>query len=131
MAASGHWWEPEGQRIVQTTLDWLAARGKKQVVLAGLSNGGVGTSVLARTFERRLVGAIALSGTKGAGPRKLPMLVLHGMEDSMTSPENARRFAKAHPRRTWASLPGGHFALLYERDTARDVIARWLRQLLP
>ncbi len=130
MAVSGHWAGPEGQRIVKTALDWLGARGKDRVVLAGLSNGGAGASVLARTFERRLVGAIAISGTEGAGPWKLPMLVLHGTADPMASADNARRFAKAGPKRTWVPLPGGHFALLHERNPARDAILRWLRQLL-
>ncbi len=130
MSASGHWGGPEGQRIAKATLDWLGARGKDRVILAGLSNGGAGASVLSRTFERRLVGAIAISGTEGTGPKKLPMLVLHGTADPMASADNARRFAKAGPKRTWAPLPGGHFALLHERDLARDVIVLWLRPLL-
>jgi hypothetical protein len=59
------------------------------------------------------------------------MLVLHGREDTMASPERAERFAKAGARRTWAPLPGGHFAFLYERDSARDTLVRWLTRLDP
>ena len=70
---------------------------------------------------------ILISGVGTKGPDKLPTLVLHGDADASASYEHAKAYASAASNRklvTWKK--GSHYAFLYERDSAADVISSWL-----
>lgn len=60
----GHWARPEGVDLVQQTLDWIAAQPEldgERVVLAGLSNGGLGVSRAAAALPGAFEALIYLS----------------------------------------------------------------------
>jgi pimeloyl-ACP methyl ester carboxylesterase len=109
----GDWWSREGRRIFADSLSRLRARGAKRVFLAGLSNGAVGASALARS--KRLAGVILISGMGRGVPEGMPSLVLYGKRD--------RHFRRG---RDVVTLEGGHFAFLLEHERAHAAIARWL-----
>jgi pimeloyl-ACP methyl ester carboxylesterase len=123
------WSDAAGERIVLQSLAFLHARGKRRIVLAGLSNGGSGAARLSRKLERDFAGLICLSGAAGDGPAKLPVLVVNGDADPMFAVAHARRFAQGHAERTLAVLDGGHFVALRRRDQVAALIARWASAL--
>jgi len=127
---SGYWKGEGSERIVRTSLDYLHARGITHVFLAGLSNGAVGVSTLARTFAPSLAGLVLISGAPADGNNAgLPTLVIHGTLDAVASPSAAQTFAaRCHAR--YASFPGGHFVLLTRREQARRTLALWLMEQL-
>jgi len=128
---AGRWRGARGARIVDATLDWLEDRGVDHVVLAGLSSGAVGASLLARRFERRLAGLLLLSGAAREARTTLPALVVQGDEDTMTGPAAARAFARRSRRSELVMLEGNHFLLLHEREPILRRVADWLGQLPP
>ncbi|MEL6181467.1 MAG: alpha/beta hydrolase [Myxococcota bacterium] len=127
----GDWWTPQGQATVEATLDRLKARGITSVVLAGLSNGGIGASLLAPRLAARLDGVVLISGVSArAKPTRLPTLVIHGAGDTMTLFAVARRYARRGGRRnTLVRLKGRHFALMTEHEAATQALTSWLQAL--
>ncbi len=122
----GRWSTSEGEKILAATQAWLAKKSRTRLVLAGLSNGGAGACQLARAHEKDFTAAIAISGVAPPGPRKLPMLVLHGRRDTMASFENARAFANAQPERTLFAADANHLLLLHQRDELGEKIAAFI-----
>lgn len=101
----------------------LSNRGVTDVVLAGLSNGGVGAAQLARSsvWKRhgvRLRGVVLVSGVaRVAPPRSTEVLVLHGRRDRMASAAPAKRYgSRAGRRGRYVGLAGGHFILITKHD---------------
>lgn len=126
---SGRWAEKRGQETLRATIDAVHARGIRKIVLAGLSNGGVGAGALAPKFADELDGLLLISGVPGSGDGAgLPTLVVQGARDPMAPAQAARAFAsRAHG--SYAEFEGGHFVLLLHRDEVRETMARWLRNL--
>lgn len=124
----GVWNTKRGRGVVKATLDWVEGQGIEHIVLAGLSNGGIGGSLIAPRFADRLEGLILISGvSKGASPTRLPTLVLHGEGDTMTSFPTARAYAKRGGRRTMLAVtPGRHFSLLADGPQALGFLRGWL-----
>jgi pimeloyl-ACP methyl ester carboxylesterase len=114
----GDWWSPNGRRIFEDSLARLRARGAKRIVLAGLSNGGVGASALAGRTRTKLDGLVLISGQGRGAPSGVPTLVLYGRKD--------RHYPGARAARL-VSLDGGHFAFLLERERAHAAIVKFLR----
>ena len=124
----GDWWTPRGERIARETVRWVRGRGATRVVLAGLSNGGIGASRLAPRLRREIDGVVLLSGAAPvAPPRGLPVLVVHGRQDRMTSASVATRYARRAGRHgTLVLLPGDHFVLVHRAEQIQARLAEWL-----
>lgn len=121
----GDWWSEEGEAIVRDTIRALREEGIDHVVLAGLSNGGVGAARLAPKLRGAIHGLVLIAGTAPAAAPGVPVLVLHGARDSMMPASAARAYAVAHGG-TYVDLDGGHFALLLERPRAMAALTSWL-----
>jgi pimeloyl-ACP methyl ester carboxylesterase len=123
---AGDWWSATGQEIVRTMMDRIRDRGFDAVVLAGLSNGGVGASRLAPRLHDRLAGLLLVSGAApDAAPAGVPTLVLEGSRDTMMSPGVVRQYA-ARGGAKYVELDGTHFVLIEQPDAMTDAMARWL-----
>lgn len=128
---TGHWESAAGARLLAATLDWLTrVRGIRRVVLAGLSNGGIGASRLLSRFERRLAGVVLISGVAHGTRTSLPALLIHGDADSMTSPGAARAFARRSLHATLRVVRGNHFVLLHRREELVTLMGDWLCPVL-
>jgi pimeloyl-ACP methyl ester carboxylesterase len=127
----GDWWTARGEHIARQTIRWMQARGATRIVLAGLSNGGIGASRLAPRLRRDIDGLVLLSGAAPvAPPRGLPVLVVHGRQDTMTSPAVARRYARGAGRRgTLVLLDGDHFVLVGRAAEIQSRLTAWLAAL--
>ena len=127
---AGRWASTEGAQILDATVGYLRReRGAKRFVLGGLSNGGIGASLLAFEHAGELEGLLLVSGAvPEASPPPVPTLLLHGANDSMMSVEVSRQFAsRAQGRARLVEVPEGHFALLVRRRELGEEITRWLR----
>jgi pimeloyl-ACP methyl ester carboxylesterase len=111
----GNWDSADGRAIVEQTRKYLEARGKKKLVLVGLSNGSVGAAKIAVRDESVWAGVACLEGAS-ALPSKVPVLVVAAKADQLSSPANARAAAKGRSNVTLAELEGDHFAALEHRD---------------
>jgi hypothetical protein len=127
----GDWWSPQGAETLARTYAWLARRGIRRVYLGGLSNGGVGASVLAGRVAHpglELRGLVLISGatTKAPVPR-VPVLLVQGEHDSMMPPRLMRELARRAGRlATYVEVDSGHFAFLDRHETCEKAIASWL-----
>jgi len=113
---------------LQESFDYLHQRGVKKIYLAGLSNGGIGTSRLANQFKDDLAGLILISGADpNAEITGLPVLVIHGQSDERIPAAIAEEYATAStPNSTYQLFPGDHFLLLKESNQVQARILNWL-----
>jgi|GEM_PF-827650 len=126
----GDWWSPDGRATLQRTVDLLHARGVSRIVLAGLSNGGFGASRLAPSMRGTFAGLVLVSGADPeAPPPGVPVLVLHGRYDSMTSSIDAATYAAKHGGR-YVGLEAGHFALLVRSAESERAIRAFVAEQL-
>jgi len=112
----GDWSTEDGEATLRQTITDLHARGIKRIVLAGLSNGGLGASHLAPKLSHHLSGLVLISGADPSAkkPGTVPTLVIHGKADTMTTFSAARQYAT----KTGAELvvlDAAHFAMLVRR----------------
>ncbi|QRN93685.1 alpha/beta hydrolase [Archangium violaceum] len=127
----GDWWSRQGEETLERTYAWLARRGVRRVYLGGLSNGGVGASVLAGRAAHpglELRGLVLISGatTKAPTPR-VPVLLVQGQHDSMMPARLMRELARrAGHLATYVEVDSGHFAFLDRHETCGKAIASWL-----
>jgi pimeloyl-ACP methyl ester carboxylesterase len=128
---AGDWWSRQGEGTVERTFAWLVRRGVRRVYLGGLSNGGVGASVLvgrAGHSGLELRGLLLISGasTKVPPPR-VPVLLVQGKHDSMMPTRLMREAARRSGRlATYVELDSGHFAFLDRHEACEQAIASWL-----
>lgn len=130
---AGDWWSQQGAETLDRTLAWLEHRGIRRVYLSGLSNGGVGASVLAERVSRsglKLEGLVLVSGADSrAAPPRVPVLLVQGKRDTMMPARIMRDYAqKAGPLATYFEVDSGHFALLDRYEECEQAIASWLRE---
>ena len=129
---AGDWWSRQGEETLERTFSWLARRGVRRVYLAGLSNGGVGASVLVGRAAHpglELRGLLLISGasTKVPPPR-VPVLLVEGKHDSMMPARLMREVAhRAGRLATYVELDSGHFAFLDRHEKCEQAITSWLR----
>ncbi len=125
----GDWWSPAGEASVRDTVLGLRKRGARHLVLAGLSNGGVGASLLLPRMRGVFEGLVLVSGASpdGAAPG-VPTLVVHGERDAQISARVARAYADRVDAR-YLSLDAGHFALLLCEHRAAEALTSFLRAL--
>lgn len=123
----GAWWTRQGERRAREAIAYLRARGVRRIYLAGLSNGGIGASLLAPRLARRIDGLILVSGVSSRARPIVPTLVVHGTRDHMTPAAPARAFARRAPRRVrYVPLDATHFMLVEREDEVRAAIGDWL-----
>lgn len=127
MGPQARWWTRAGQRTLASTLDHARAQGATRIVLAGLSNGAVGAGRLAPRFRKQLAGLILLSGSpRVPPPRGLPVLVVHGTADPMSSASAARRYARQAGRAgVYHAVEGGHFIALSRHGAVSQHLRHW------
>lgn len=128
---AGDWWSARGARTLEATYAWLAERGVRRVYLGGLSNGGVGATVLAgRVSHPRLElrGLVLVAGADSRAPvLPVPVLMVQGRHDSMMPARVMRAYAERLGQRgTYVELDSGHFAFLDHHDASRRAISAWL-----
>jgi hypothetical protein len=128
----GDWWSADGEATLRETLASLRARGARRFVLAGLSNGGIGASLLMPRLRGAGVEALVLvsGASPEAGAPGVPVLVVQGERDAQVSASVVRAYAE-RVHAGYVSLDAGHFALLTRRDRATSAITSFLRSLPP
>ncbi|WP_338864802.1 alpha/beta hydrolase [Myxococcus stipitatus] len=130
---SGKWGTADGARTVAVTLDWLASQGIRRVFLGGLSNGGLGASLLVNDLSHpriELSGLVLVSGASSSAPvPRVPTLVVQGRHDTMMPMRSMRAYvAKAGPVASYVEVNSGHFAFLDQREVCVRAISGWLVQ---
>lgn len=129
IGTEGDWWTDAGQRVVRATVDALRAAGAQRVILVGLSNGGIGASRLAARMKGTFAGLALVSGADPAAASPgVPVLVVQGRRDAMSSAAGARMYAKRTGGR-YVELDAGHFALLLRADDAERAIRDFVASL--
>ncbi|HVJ19688.1 MAG TPA: hypothetical protein VM686_29915 [Polyangiaceae bacterium] len=125
----GAWWSDTAERTLLETLSFVRELGAQRIVLAGLSNGAAGASVLAWRHRKELSGLILISGSRAEqAPPGLPTLVVQGSRDRMMPASDARAYARrsgAH----YAEIGGGHLVFLSRHEQVRPVISHFLQSL--
>ncbi len=122
----GDWWRGDGPQIARNMLAELRARGFDQIVLAGLSNGGVGASRIAQQVNDKIVGLLLISGASPeAAPAGVPTVAFEGARDTMMSPSVVRQYAE-NTGATYVEVDGTHFLLLEKLDDMTLKMAAWL-----
>ena len=123
---AGDWWRGDGPPIANDMLADLKAKGFDRIVLAGLSNGGVGASRIAPQLHEKIVGLLLISGAapdaKAAG---VPTIAFEGDDDTMMTPEVVRDYAE-NTGATYVELAGTHFLLIEDLDEMTSKMADWL-----
>jgi pimeloyl-ACP methyl ester carboxylesterase len=123
---TGDWWTGPGPAIARETLDDVRARGFDRIVLAGLSNGGVGASRLAPQLRGGIVGLLLVSGAAPDAPAAgVPTLALQGAHDGMMTPRVVRTYAE-RTGATYVELEGTHFVLIEQPEVMTERMGRWL-----
>ena len=122
----GDWWRGDGPAIVEDMLTRLEARGFDRIVLAGLSNGGLGASALAPKFKKRIVGLLLISGAMtGAAAPGVPTIAFEGSRDGMMPPSVVRNYAE-NTGASYVELDGTHFLLLEKLDVMTTKMAAFM-----
>ena len=122
----GDWWRGDGPAIVDDMLKKLEARGFDRILLAGLSNGGLGASALAPKFAKRIVGLLLISGAMtGAPAAGVPTIAFEGSRDGMMPPSVVKNYAEKTGA-SYVELDGTHFLLLEKLDVITPKMAAFM-----
>lgn len=131
--AGGRWDSAEGERILRDTLADLRRSGVERFVLVGLSNGAFGLARLESRMGTELegvVGLVLVSGAEPSAPKaRVPVLVVHGTRDRMTSYASSAAYAASHGARL-VSLDAGHLAMVVDERRFADAFGAFLRETL-
>lgn len=123
----GDWWTAEGEATLRETLTAVRRDGAKRVVLAGLSNGAIGASLVAPRLRGEVDGLILISGASpDADAPGMPVLVIQGEHDAQIPAYLVHAYAERVAGR-YLSLDAGHFALLVREGAASHAISAFLR----
>jgi pimeloyl-ACP methyl ester carboxylesterase len=123
----GDWWRGDGESITRASIAHLRARGAREIVLVGLSNGGIGASRLAPRFGSEIDGLVLLSGLSPRAPTPhVPTLVVQGDRDAMVPTRAVRAWARGRARVRYVELSGTHLVLLEERERVAEALGRAL-----
>jgi pimeloyl-ACP methyl ester carboxylesterase len=126
----GEWDSEPGEAIVRDVVKELHARGITRIVLAGLSNGGYGASLLATRLRGSFVGLVLVSGaTPSAGDAGVPVLLIHGHKDGMASYGESVSYRASHARSKLVTLDAGHFAMLVRSKEANQALRDFVVQV--
>ena len=127
----GDWWTADGEATLRETIAYMQQRGVNRIILAGLSNGALGSSELAFKLKDDLAGLILLSGASlDAQDSDLPLLILTGSRDERMPLEMIRAYGdRMGEQATFVELDSDHFMLVKRFDEVRQEIDSWLREL--
>lgn len=122
----GDWWSAQGEAIVRASISDLKRRGAKQIVLAGLSNGGIGASLLAPRLGADVAGLIVISGAspEAVAPH-VPVLAFQGRRDAQIPASVVRAYASRTGGR-YVEVEAGHFAMLVREQEFLHAMTSWL-----
>lgn len=138
----GFWSRPEGVEVVGRFLDYIQADPRfdsEHLVLAGVSNGGLGVTRSSAAWPDAFMGRIYLSAVLDRGEAEwmrsqappLPTLIVHGEADRRISVMHTRAAARALEEggsEVSLSLYEGedHFLLFSQRHEVMDEVGAWL-----
>ncbi len=131
---TGGWWRPDGQAIVQATIEYLRTQGIERFYVGGFSNGGFSIGRLASQWKETpgLYGLIFIDGfIDGASIREvgLPVLIIEGTQDERVPVSMARQFAEeVGELGTYVELEGDHFLIIKQPEEVQGAIAGWLEE---
>lgn len=126
----GDWASPNGEATLRDVVKELKGRGITKIVLAGLSNGGFGASILAPRMAGTFAGVVLISGADDdAGPTGVPTLVIHGRADSMVGYGASLAYRARHPGAQLVTLEAGHFAMLVKSAETNQVLRGFVMQV--
>ena len=127
-------WRPEDTRtVVGRALKYIEAQedlDASRIVIAGLSNGGLGLeqalSFWPRTFEAAVLLSGVPTGNTAATPTDLPWFVLHGDADKRIPIQHIDQ-AVATLRKAGATIerrviPGDHFIFFERQDAVLEIL---------
>ncbi|GDX78915.1 hypothetical protein LBMAG42_07260 [Deltaproteobacteria bacterium] len=138
---AGFWDNPGGIETVDATLAWMESTGAfdmDRVVIAGLSNGGLGVSRAAQAHPWRgvawlsgVVEADEMSAVVAKQGTQVPMLVLHGAEDDRIPQDYVDRavvvLKGSGANVTYTLVPGAnHFLMFTHRAALEAALDSWL-----
>ena len=125
-------WESEnGELIVRRTIARLRARGIERFVLAGLSAGGYGASLLAPRMKGEFACLVLLSGADPEAPTAdIPTLVVQGRNDTMVRGTDPIAYAERTDAR-YVEIDAGHFALLVRSERVEREVRSFVALHLP
>jgi predicted esterase len=122
----GDWWRGDGPQITTDMLATLKAHGFDRIVLAGLSNGGVGASRIAPLLHGKIVGLLLISGASpDAAPSGVPTIAFEGANDTMMRPGIVQEYVE-NTGATYVELNGTHFLLIEHLDDMTAKMGTWL-----
>ena len=123
----GDWWTSDGEATLRETLAGLRRRGASRIVLAGLSNGAIGATLLAPKLHGSIDSLILISGASPeAEAPGVPVLAIQGAHDAQISASVVRAYA-GRVRGRYLSLDAGHFAMLVREREAMGAVTSFLR----
>jgi pimeloyl-ACP methyl ester carboxylesterase len=123
------WASESGEAIVRRTVALLRARGLERFVLAGLSAGGYGASMLAPRMKGDFAGLVLLSGADPEAPASgIPALVIQGRDDTLVRASDAFAYAERSGAR-YVDVDAGHFALLVRSELVEREIREFIARL--
>lgn len=129
---AAEWTESPGREILSATIARLRRNGIERVVVAGLSNGGIGASLLAPTLPRgEIQGLVLVSGVSpSAAPAGVPTLVVHGREDERVEVEDATTYVERTGAEAFLLADAGHFVFLLRDEVTSARIRSFLAVLI-
>ncbi|WP_394846959.1 hypothetical protein LZC95_05770 [Pendulispora brunnea] len=123
---NGDWWSASGERTLRATVAALRRRGVKSFYLAGLSNGGVGATLLAPRMRGTFKGLILLSGASASAANPgIPVLAVQGRRDTMMPASMVRAYTRRVGGK-YVELDAGHFAMLLRAEETHHAVVSWL-----
>lgn len=121
-------WARDGESIVRVAIDAARSGGAQYVILAGLSNGAIGASVLAERLP--VDGLVLVSGlSRYARPTRVPTLVVTGDADPVAPPARIAAYRGANVETH--VIGTGHWQFLTQYDAFREKIAEWAAKHTP
>lgn len=131
---TGAWWQPDGQAIVRSTIEYLRTQGIERFYVGGFSNGGFSIGRLASQWKETpgLNGLIFIDGfIDGTSIREagLPVLIIEGAQDERVPVQAARQFAEeVGDLGTYVELEGDHFLIIKQPGEVQRAIEEWLEE---
>jgi predicted esterase len=144
----GNWEAPGGVEAIERATRFgleAFAIDRRRVILAGFSQGGAGVSRAAAAFPDTFTGLVFISGTMempviaseafATGWRGKPVLVIQGERDHNVKPRTvmaavAQMEADGVKVTTHYDPESGHFLFLARLDEVREVIAKWIGEIV-
>jgi len=131
---TGAWWQPQGQAIVQETIEYLRGQGIQRFYLGGFSNGGLSINRLASQLkgEKGLGGLFFIDGIQeGMSIREtgLPVLIIQGTQDERIPAAGVRQVVGViGDLGTYVELNADHFVIMKQPDQVQNAIVKWLEK---